>query len=178
MVRERSYGFETGPLPRRSAVGLWCQFYLQWIYIPLGVIALVALFVASVLGGDASGFGGGGRGRRRVAGVPDDPYESWHLTRRQYRLERFGSQEEWAVRADLALRRAVALTGESTSKSVELPVRTWRRVGIAGVEELAVPLGWRVDWGRTRFGMGKTVFLAVGSGKIDSVLAVVDPSEP
>lgn len=161
-----AHGVETDPLPRRSAVGLWCQFYLQWIYLPLGLIALLALFVASLLGGDVGGFGGGRRrDQRRAVDVPKDPYESWPLlTRRQYRLERFGSQKEWTVRADLALRRAVALSGESTDKTVELPVRTWRGVGIAGVEALAGPLGWRVDWTRTRFGMGKTVHLLAWAG--------------
>ncbi|GAB2725716.1 hypothetical protein [Kitasatospora kifunensis] len=151
-------------MPPRSALGLRCQLYLQWIYFPLGALVVFALFllqIAAAFGGAAAALPGGtGSQPRGTRKLPVDPYgDGLFLTRRQYRLERLGSSEEWRARAGIALQRAIARGEGSGRRSVELPVRVYRGVGIAGVEDLAAPLGWRIDWAQSRFGMDKKVYL-------------------
>ncbi|MFI6638914.1 hypothetical protein [Streptomyces sp. NPDC050504] len=145
---------ERGPLPPRSGWGLRCQFFLQWLYLPP---VLLCVFAASLF----SGAGAGGSLRGRGAEIPEDPFgDGLPLSRRQYRLELRGSREEWRVRAGFALRRAIALGPSAPGEPLFLPACAYRGLGPEGVHELAVPLGWRVDWPRTRYGPGKAVYLS------------------
>ncbi|MFI0990610.1 hypothetical protein [Streptomyces exfoliatus] len=135
-----------GPLPPRSAWGLRCQFYLQWIYLPVGfTVAMVALLFGA--GGGSPLFGGAPKG------VPKDPYgDSVWLSRRQYRLELNGTPEQWRERAGFALRRAIAQTSQDPDETIALSVSAYRGVGLEGLDELAGALGWRLDRERLRFG--------------------------
>ncbi|MFI8423638.1 hypothetical protein [Streptomyces sp. NPDC085479] len=135
-----------GPLPPRSAWGLRCQFYLQWIYLPLGFTVMT---VALLFGGGAGGhlFGGAPKD------VPKDPYgDGFLLTWRQYRLELNGTPEQWRERAGFALRRAIAENSQGSDETISLSVSKYRGVGLEGLEELAGELGWRLDRERLRFG--------------------------
>ncbi|MFF2776104.1 hypothetical protein ACFVU3_14455 [Streptomyces sp. NPDC058052] len=134
-----------GPLPPRSAWGLRCQFFLQWIYLPLGFgMALVAALLGG--GGGSPLFGGSPKG------VPKDPYgDSLWLSPRQYRLELNGTPEQWRERAGFALRRAIAQNAQDPDETISLPVSAYRGVGLEGLDELAGELGWRLDRGWLRF---------------------------
>ncbi|MEV4430915.1 hypothetical protein AB0K23_37350 [Streptomyces sp. NPDC049602] len=141
-----SGGIEYGPLPPRSAWGLRCQFYLQWIYLPVGfaVVAVASLFAG---GGGAPLFGRGPKG------VPKDPYgDGVLLSRRQYQLELSGTPEQWRERAVFALRRAVAQASQGPDETISLPASSYRGLGLEGLDELAGALGWRLDRERLRFG--------------------------
>lgn len=72
------------------------------------------------------------------------------------------------VRAEFALRRAIA---EVPGGPVVLGVAVYRGIGLRGVEALAEPLGWRVDWTRSRFEAGRGVCLVPRS-------TVTDPTVP
>ncbi|MCX5409729.1 hypothetical protein OHA37_38470 [Streptomyces sp. NBC_00335] len=141
--RARTSGrIEYGPLPPRSVWGLRCQFYLQWIYLPVGLAVVGAASLFSVGGGPALSSG---------KGLPKDPYgDSVLLSRRQYRLELNGTPEQWQERAGFALRRAIAQGPQGPETS--LPVSAYRGLGLKGLDELAGALGWRLDRGRLRFG--------------------------
>ncbi|MFD7838688.1 hypothetical protein [Streptomyces sp. NPDC059761] len=141
--RARTSGrIEYGPLPPRSLWGLRCQFYLQWIYLPVGLAVVVAASLFSMGGGPAP------FGRK---GLPKDPYgDSVLLSRRQYRLELNGTPEQWQERAGFALRRAIAQA--SQAPAISLPISAYRGLGLEGLDELAGALGWRLDRERLRFG--------------------------
>lgn len=167
---------ETAPLPPRSRRGLWLQFWFQWTYLLLGSVLLLA-FVGLLLwgggsggGGDLGGIGGGAGSEIRIGG-------SMVLTRRQYRLERDGSREAWAERVRAALHQATERAdkrrasrarsrakaeAKATAKGKSLPPLTavpdrlelalpvYRGAGLGAVEQAAAPLGWELDWKRTR----------------------------
>ncbi|MCB5163780.1 hypothetical protein LG634_02840 [Streptomyces bambusae] len=118
--------------------------------------------VLAAVGGGAGGVGpAGGAG-----GGSGDPYggDSLFLKRRQYLLELNGTAQEWTCRADSVLRAAVRRYHEG---SVTLPVTVYRGIGVKGVAALAEPLGWRVDFGRTRYEGGKAVVLVpVSAGRV------------
>ncbi|GAA2789250.1 hypothetical protein GCM10010441_12970 [Kitasatospora paracochleata] len=176
---------EAGPLPPRSRSGLWWQFWFQWAYLLVGsvlILAVVGLLLwASAAGGsDVGGLGGGGGGSRiRIGGYVV-------LTRRQYRLERDGGRDAWAKRVQEALRegseradkkraaeaksRAKAETKATAkgkqlepapvlSDQLELTPPVYRGAGFGLVEELAAPLGWELDWKRTRASKLETAYL-------------------
>ncbi|MFC1403512.1 MULTISPECIES: hypothetical protein [Streptacidiphilus] len=167
---------ETGPLPPRSRSGLWWQFWFQWTYLLVGsalILGVVGLMLCASAagGGDVGGLGGGGRGTQiRIGGYVV-------LTRRQYRLERDGSRDDWEKRVQEALRegtekaeRKRAAEAKSRTKAetkaaakgkqlkhepllpdqLELTPPVYRGAGIGLVEELAAPHGWELDWKRTR----------------------------
>lgn len=141
--RARTSGsIEYGPLPPRSVWGLRCQFYLQWIYLPVGLAVVV---VASLFAD------GGGTALFGSKGLPKDPYgDSVLLSRRQYRLELNGTPEQWRERAGFALRRAIAQG--SQAPAISLPVSAYRGLGLEGLDELAGTLGWRLHRESLRFG--------------------------
>ncbi|MER5757819.1 hypothetical protein [Streptomyces sp. NPDC002082] len=84
--RARTSGrIEYVPLPPRSVWGLRCQFYLQWIYLPVGLAVVVVASLFSM---------GGGPALFDRRGLPKDPYgDSVLLSRRQYQLELNGTPE-------------------------------------------------------------------------------------
>ncbi|WP_327130013.1 hypothetical protein OG311_00115 [Streptomyces sp. NBC_01343] len=130
---------EYGPLPPRSVWGLRCQFYLQWIHLPVG-LAVVAVASLVANGGGPSLFGG--------KSLPKDPYgDSVFLSRRQYLLEPNGTPEQWQERAGFALRRAIV----QGDPAISLPVSAYRGLGLEGLDELARPLGWRLHREGLRF---------------------------
>ncbi|MEZ0069459.1 hypothetical protein ABIA32_005503 [Streptacidiphilus sp. MAP12-20] len=175
---------ETGPLSPRSRRGLWWQFWFQWTYLLVGsvlILAVVGLLLwASALGGDVGGLGGGGRGSQiKMTG-------SAVLTRRQYRLERDGGRDAWAKRVQEALREGTkradnrrASAAKSRAKAeakaaakgrqlgpaivfpdqLELTVPIHRGAGLGLVEELGAPLGWELDWKRSRASQTHTAYL-------------------
>ncbi|MEU3607836.1 hypothetical protein AB0E83_20660 [Streptomyces sp. NPDC035033] len=99
--------------------------------------------------------GGGGMPMfgRTPKGVPKDPYgDGVWLSRRQYRLERNGTPEQWRERAGFALRRAVAQGSQEPDGKISLPVSAYRGLGIEGLDELAGALGRRLDRQLLRFG--------------------------
>lgn len=135
-----------GPLPPRSVWGLRCQFYLQWFYLPIGFTVMTVLLLFG--GGAGSPLFGG-----TPKGVPKDPYgDGFLLSRRQYQLELNGTPEQWRERAGFALRRAIAENAQGSDETISLPARAYRGMGLAGLEELAGTLGWRLDRELLRFG--------------------------
>lgn len=147
-----------GPLPPRSAWGLRCQFYLQWLYAPVGFAVLLA---PMLLGGGGSGPIGG-----RPKGVPKDPYggDGILLTRRQYRLERNGTPEQWRERAGYALQNAIAAHPAHPGEPITLYAATYRGIGPAGLDAVAAPLGWRIDWSRMRYAPAGAAYLVPAAG--------------
>ncbi|MER8041767.1 hypothetical protein [Streptomyces sp. NPDC094032] len=154
MTDPRPWELGTGPLPKRSRWTLSCQYYLQWLYIPLG---LAVAFVGSVFS-LSGGFGGSAPQGAGAKGLPKDPYggDSLFLNRRQYLLELRGSTEEWTGRADIGLRRAITRQPQGP---VTLGAEIYRGIGLGGLEALAEPLGWRVDRSRTRWEPGHVALL-------------------
>ncbi|MEV4611394.1 hypothetical protein AB0K43_02160 [Kitasatospora sp. NPDC049258] len=148
-------GTDLGPLPRRSALGLALQFWLQWLWlVPWGV--LVALYFLGAL----LGAGGDSVGPNIVRST---------LTPRRYRLERRGGPQEWEAFAAAELervgapalarereRRAANAAGRSryrhpeTDPQVRIRSRSYRGIGAGGLAALAARQGWQVDWARTR----------------------------
>ncbi|MGW3399775.1 hypothetical protein [Streptomyces hydrogenans] len=135
-----------GPLPPRSVWGLRCQFYLQWIYLPLGFAVMTVLLLFGG-GGGSPLFGGASKD------VPKDPYgDGFLLSRRQYKLELNGTPEQWRERAGCALKRAIAENSQGSDETISLPARAYRGMGLEGLDELAGALGWRLDRELLRFG--------------------------
>ncbi|MFE0463528.1 hypothetical protein ACFW1A_30180 [Kitasatospora sp. NPDC058965] len=181
---QRPTGSEAGPLPPRSRSGLWWQFWFQWLYLLVGSVLILAvvgllLWASSAGGGDVGGVGGGGGGQIKIGGYVV-------LTRRQYRLERDGSREAWVRRVREALRegseradrkRAAQAMNRAKAEAraaakgkqlqpapvlpdlLELTPPVYRGAGLGVVEELAAPLGWELDWRRTRASKLQTAYL-------------------
>ncbi|GAA2238328.1 MULTISPECIES: hypothetical protein [Kitasatospora] len=142
-------GLDTGPLPRRSAVGLWLQFTLQWLYkVPWSpIVALDFVFGHGVLW---------------------EPFAERTLTPRRLRLERRGTQQEWEAWADRIIQRRAAeamqtefqhrrwnasgkyrYKHQETEPNFHIEMRYYRGIGAAGVAVVAARHGWDVDWQRT-----------------------------
>ncbi|BAJ30384.1 MULTISPECIES: hypothetical protein [Kitasatospora] len=143
-------GTRTGPLPRRSAVGLWLQFALQWFWLPVRIAAFVLT-------------------DQNSKGCRAEPaFGRYVLTPSRYRLERHGTREEWEAWADRAMDRGIA---EATNKVMwaydehlaqlakgknpawlhrachtTIPRRYYRGIGAEGVAVLAARRGWQVVW--------------------------------
>ncbi|MFJ9946511.1 hypothetical protein [Kitasatospora sp. NPDC091207] len=149
-----------GPRPRRNRAAVLLQFTLQWIYAPLWIAALVALF-AILLWSGASGPSG-----------PDS--DSWlkvnrtFLPPRRLKAELTGRPEDWERYVAPILERRIrtaeaehaAGAGEvgadlGRTMGVKLAVRLYRGLGAAGVVRLAERYGWQGvpaggDLGRVR----------------------------
>ncbi|WP_033219065.1 hypothetical protein [Kitasatospora phosalacinea] len=142
-------GVDTGPLPRRSAVGLRLQFCLQWFWLPFRVVW--QLFDNPASDCVAEGHG----------------YLKFVLTPSRYRLERSGTRQEWEAWADRALEQGIAAATSGVASSVDhyntgrtryqvkgdalVPRTTIRRryyrgIGAGGLAVLAARRGWQIDW--------------------------------
>ncbi len=141
-------GIDLAPAPRRSALGLWLQFTLQWLYL-LPWIAVYELCDLGTIG----------------ECVAEDSWRKHVLTPTRYRLERRGTQQEWAAWADRALEvgtrsalfreqqnRTENAAGNNRYKHKEsepttfVRQRYYRGIGKGGVAALAAQRGWDVDW--------------------------------
>ncbi|MGK4585881.1 hypothetical protein [Kitasatospora sp. HPMI-4] len=144
-------GLNTGPLPRRSVVGLTLQLWLQWLYVLPWIVVYEACQLYTVGESWAEG-----NSTRHI------------LTPAKYRLERHGTPRDWEVWADRALeigttvalrherdRRAENARGDNRYKHKEtepttfIKKRYYRGIGAAGVAALAARRGWDVDWTRS-----------------------------
>ncbi|WP_371494828.1 hypothetical protein OG871_06290 [Kitasatospora sp. NBC_00374] len=148
-------GLAAGPLPRRSALGLALQFWLQWLWLlPWGLLIAV-YFIGALLGA-----GGDSVGPNIVRST---------LTPRRYRLERHGTPQDWEAWADAELQRvgdaAVAREREHRALNAEgkrrykypeadpvvtIKKRYYRGIGATGLAAVAARRGWQVDWAKTR----------------------------
>ncbi|MFE2721963.1 hypothetical protein [Kitasatospora sp. NPDC059327] len=149
-----------GPRPRRSRVAVLLQFTLQWIYAPLWIAALAALFAILLWSG-----GGGPSG-------PDS--DAWlkvnrtFLPPRRLKAELTGRPEDWERYVAPILERRIR-TAEAEyaagagdvgadlgrTMGIKLAVRLYRGLGAAGVVRLAERYGWQGvpsggDLGRVR----------------------------
>ncbi|MFB7943650.1 hypothetical protein ACFC6L_01905 [Kitasatospora phosalacinea] len=141
-------GTDTGPLPRRGAVGLWLQFCLQWFWLPFRVV----WHLFDNPSNDC---------------VAEGEYRKFVLTPSRYRLERSGTRAEWEAWADRALAHGTAAAARGVASSVEhynsgrtryrvegdalVPRTTVRRryyrgIGAEGLAVLAARRGWQIVW--------------------------------
>jgi hypothetical protein len=143
-----------GPAPRRNRVGLLLQFVLQFVYIPLWVLLLVALIVFYIWS-DANGDLPGGDGLLSVGSTAI----SW----RRFLAEWTGDPRRWEQLAGPLLEKAFAQAekngGWEAAKlpptgirrvTAQLPVRHYRGLAPARLEGLVRQRGWSVDWERSR----------------------------
>ncbi|MFD8598666.1 hypothetical protein ACFV1L_27045 [Kitasatospora sp. NPDC059646] len=140
-------GLRTGPLPRRSALGLGLQFGLQWLWLPF---RMAWDFLASETPSD----GNAEPGRSKFV-----------LTPSRYRLERHGTREEWEAWAGRALDRGIErglatvrsnqefnahhryqFKGSAMVPKTSVRRRYYRGIGLEGLAALAARRGWQVDW--------------------------------
>ncbi|WP_395295307.1 hypothetical protein ACF9IK_18540 [Kitasatospora hibisci] len=151
-------GGHPGPAPRRNPVAVLLQFTLQWIYAPLWIAALVALF-ALLLWSGSSG--------------PSAPSsDAWlkvnrtFIPPRRLKAELTGRPEDWERYVTPIVERRIrdaeqkhafgdGSVGEDFSRvmHVGLPLRLYRGLGAAGVVRIAERYGWQggaSDEGRVR----------------------------
>ncbi|GAA2105899.1 hypothetical protein GCM10009759_43470 [Kitasatospora saccharophila] len=142
-------GIDIGPLPRRSVVGLWLQFCLQWVWLPFRVVWQLFDNPARDCVADGHGYG------------------KFVLTPSRYRLERSGTREEWEAWADRALGQGIAaatfgvmnaidhyntgktryqVKGDGLVPSTTIRRRYYRGIGAEGLAVLAARRGWQIDW--------------------------------
>ncbi|GAA2817590.1 hypothetical protein RMN57_19365 [Kitasatospora sp. CM 4170] len=151
-------GHYPGPAPRRNPVAVLLQFTLQWIYAPLWIAALVALFALLLWSG------GGG---------PSAPNsDAWlkvnrtFIPPRRLKAELTGKPEDWERYVTPILERRIRDAEQkhafgagdvaedfSRVMHVKLAVRLYRGLGAAGVVRIAERYGWHggaSDEGRVR----------------------------
>ncbi len=143
------HGF--GPAPRRSRIGLLAQFVLQFVYIPVWVLLAVGVLVLAIWADSAGNANVGpseGMFRFSTAAI------SW----RRLRAEWSGRAESWAPFTDSLLAESFAKAEKSSGwepaklppdgvrRAVcDLPVRHYRGLDSAAMEQLAGRRGWSVD---------------------------------
>ncbi|MFG3225204.1 hypothetical protein ACGF07_10530 [Kitasatospora sp. NPDC048194] len=136
-----------GPAPRRNRAAVLLQFLLQWIYAPLWILGLVAVFVVLILA-DYSGGGPDSDGWVRV--------NRSFIPPRRLRAELTGRPEDWERYVTPLLERRIAAAeathaaGGGTVQpdlgrevSVGLAVRLYRGLGADGVVRIAERFGWQ-----------------------------------
>ncbi|PJN23981.1 hypothetical protein [Kitasatospora sp. CB02891] len=141
-------GLNTGPLPRRSVLGLWLQFGLQWFWLPFRI---VWDFLDNSVAFD---------------GTAEPGVAKFVLTPSRYRLERQGTREEWEAWAGRALDRGIErglatvrrnqefnankyrykFKGDELVPRTTIRRRYYRGIGLDGLAVLAARRGWQVDW--------------------------------
>ncbi|SEG93262.1 hypothetical protein SAMN05216223_12773 [Actinacidiphila yanglinensis] len=142
--------------PRRSRFGLAAQFVLQFVYIPVWALIALAL-LAAVIFIDS--------GSNANIGLSDGVFGfvktgiSW----RRLRAEWSGRAESWAPFTDARFAECFAKAEKSSGwaeselppsgvrrATCELPVRYYRGLDSAAVEQLAQRRGWSVDWAASK----------------------------
>ncbi|MFI5645068.1 hypothetical protein [Kitasatospora sp. NPDC051705] len=136
-----------GPGPRRGRIAVLLQFTLQWIYAPLWIAALVALFALLLWSGSSGPSGPDSDGWLKVNRAFIPP--------RRLKAELTGRPEDWEryVAPILARRIAAAEAEHAAGGGTPLPdlgravhtefaVRLYRGLGAAGLVRLAERHGW------------------------------------
>ncbi|MFJ5923060.1 hypothetical protein ACIQF6_10675 [Kitasatospora sp. NPDC092948] len=146
-------GLNTGPLRRRSVLGLWLQFGLQWFWLPFRITYAVL--------SDSPSDGNAEPGMSKFV-----------LTPSRYRLERHGTREEWVAWAARALDRGIErgcepvrsaenfnkakyrykFKGDYLVPKTTMHRRYYRGIGLEGLAALAADRGWQVEWDSAVFG--------------------------
>lgn len=142
--------------PRRSRTGLAVQYVLQYVYIPVWA-ALALILLALVIAIDLLGDGNLGLPGAMFA------FQQTAISWRRLRAEWTGRTDLWAAFTDERLAelfpRAEKNSGWEVAKlppsgvrraECELPVRHYRGLDSAAIEQLAGRRGWSVDWEGTR----------------------------
>ncbi|GHF28598.1 hypothetical protein GCM10018790_02530 [Kitasatospora xanthocidica] len=135
-----------GPLPRRSRLAVLLQFLLQWIYAPLWIAGLVALFVVLIFA-DYTGSGPSSDGWLKVNRAFIPP--------RRLRAELTGRPEDWERYVTPILERRIAAAEAEHAAGggdvqpdlsrvigIRLAARLYRGLGAEGVVRLAARHGW------------------------------------
>ncbi|MFD5468505.1 hypothetical protein ACFWIQ_37725 [Kitasatospora sp. NPDC127059] len=141
-----------GPLPRRNRAVVLLQFLLQWIYAPLWILGLVAVFAVIIAAAIFSNYGGEGPSSDGWLRVNRS-----FIPPRRLRAELTGRPEDWERYVTPVLRRRIAAAeanhaaggGEvqldlGREVSVGLAVRLCRGLGADGVARIAERFGWQV----------------------------------
>lgn len=136
---------DPGPAPRRGRTGLIAQFVLQFAYLPVWGVLVALLTVLAVFSDSNASFD--------LPRMP--PAISW----RRLRCEWSGRADAWAPFTESLLQKrfpeAERTSGWAASKLppsgvrravAELPVRHYRGLAPAQVDQLARRHGWSLDW--------------------------------
>ena len=141
-----------GPLPVKP-FWLRVRFWGQWLYLVPGCVAVLALIVLSFFSN--ANIPGFGSSRPK----PESRRWDWfYLSPAEYRLALSDDPEGWRKHTARQLR---ILTGRAehaehrrrrdparppVQPRIQLPVRHYRGLGVAGLAEAANSGGWAVDW--------------------------------
>lgn len=145
-VGEPLDGITLAPLPRRPPLGVWVQYVLQPLWVPLlgllNVVLVVMMLAAG--GGDLPG--------RSI----DSTTGRWWTSRRKLRLELHGDTAAWRAWAEERLAEAFARSTRIRTRKdpdrrgptpvVTLAPRDRRLLSAADVAQLARGHGWVIVW--------------------------------